>query len=297
MNFKEINVKLDNIVDVNLFNNVDINLSKEINVNLNNGFIFLLVSILILSIIILLNNCNYYYNCNNYLINSYLYLLLYTVLYSVLIICIINFAQQTNTYKLLKYYYDNYYVLWMFLIVFLLLVCGFLFNIFEDDIFYSHMLWLIIIFLFSILSIPYYKDLSNINLLVNSVINKIIITIVVMLFVILYKDMFREYIDDQNYISISIIIIIISLILREKIMKNSDEKDFYKRFTSYILLLVFTCNLLISSDNILENTDNCNTILKNVKLNDDLYYPNYCKLSIDLLLKIVKIINDNLNIN
>lgn len=295
MNFKQLN--LDNIVDINSFNKIDLNLTNKININLNKGFIFLLISILILFILILINNCNYYYNCNNYLINSYLYLLLYIVLYSVIIICIINFTQKTDTYKLLKYYYDNYYLLWMFLILFLLLICGFLFNKFEDNIVYSHILWLIIIFLFSILSIPYYKDLNNITLLINSVVNKIIITLIVMLIVIFYKDKFKEYIDDENYILISIIIIIVSLILREKIIKNSEENDFWKRFTSYILLLTFTSNLLITSDNILENVDNCTNILNNIELNNNLYYPNYCKLSIKLLLNIVEIMNNNLNIN
>ena len=295
MNFKELN--LDNIVDINSFNNIDLNLTNEININLNKGFVFLLISVLILFILILINNCNYYYNCNNYLINSYLYLLLYIVLYCVIIICIINFTQKTNTYKLLKYYYDNYYLLWMSLILFLLLICGFLFNKFENDIFYSHIFWLIIIFLFSILSIPYYKDLNNLNLLINSVINKTIIVLIVMVFVFLYKDKFKEYVNDNNYIFISVIIIIISLILRDKIIKTNEEKDFAKRFTSYILLLTFTSNLLITSDNTLENIDSCTDILNNIKLNNNLYYPNYCKLSIKLLLDIVQIINNNLNIN
>jgi hypothetical protein len=185
----------------------------------------------------------------------------------------------------------------MSLILFLLLICGFLFNKFENDIFYSHIFWLIIIFLFSILSIPYYKDLNNINLLINSVINKTIIVLIVMVFVFLYKDKFKEYINDNNYIFISVIIIIISLILRDKIIKTNEEKDFAKRFTSYILLLTFTSNLLITSDNTLENIDNCTNILNNIKLNNNLYYPNYCKLSIKLLLDIVEIINNNLNIN
>ena len=292
MLINELKKYINKLDDQSLFESK--NMANTLIINLNKGFFIILIFILILILVIINNNCNYYYSCNNYLFNSHMYLLLASLLYVFLVICFLELGKHTSIYKIFKYFHDNYYIIWISILSILVLICGLLFEIYENHILYSHLLWLFIIILMSIISTPHYKDLNEINLLINNIINKVIIIIFVMLFIILYKDTFKYYVEDNNYIIISIIIIIIIIYLREKLIKDTAKQSNITKILGYILLLVFTSNIIKQSDYILENPNYCSNILNNVNLENNLYYPNYCKLSIDVLLNIIKVLKNDI---
>ena len=241
------------------------------------------------------------YSCETFIYYSYIYVIFGILIYSFLILFIIKFISLTETYKKFKYYYDNYYVLYIVVILCLFYLLGDLFKENEHKVLVSHIIWLCILFLTSVLFLPFYINFSDTRTLISIVIKQIIIVLLVMSILYLYN--FKvDYIEDYKIIILlTLLLVIISDRSSQYIVKNDFKITNTKLIVSYVLLCWFTFNILSNTNSIVKNTkEHCNNALEICKYTDKpicKYYPNYCKLSVEGILSNIDMVKKKIKID
>jgi len=277
---------------------------KEKNVHIkyiNNGFILITILMMCLLVYIGFSAYELNYSCETFIYYSYIYVIFGILIYSFLILFIIKFISLTETYKKFKYYYDNYYILYIVVILCLFYLLGNLFKENEHKVLVSHMIWLCILFLTSVLFLPFYINFSDTRTLISVVIKQIIIVLLVMSILYLYN--FKvDYIADYKFIILlTLLLVIISDRSSQYIVKNDFKVTNIKLIVSYVLLCWFTYNILNNTNSIVKNTkEHCNNALEICKYTDKpicKYYPNYCKLSVEGILSNIDMVKNKIKID
>jgi len=269
--------------------------------HINNGFILITILMFCLLVYIGFSAYELNYSCDTFIYYSYVYVIFGILIYSFFILFIIKFVSLTKTYKNFKYYYDNYYIIYIIVILGLFYLLGSLFKENEHKVLVSHLIWLSILFLTSVLFLPFYINFNNTRTLISVVIKQIIIVLLVM--IILYMYNFKvDYVEDYKFIILlTIMLVIISDRSSQFIVKNDFKVTNIKLIVGYIMLCWFTYNILSNTNSIVKNTQkHCNDALEICKYTDKpicKYYPNYCKLSVEGILSNIDIVKQKIKID
>ena len=269
--------------------------------HINKGFILISLLMFIILGYIAFSAYELSYSCDTFIYYSYVYVIFGILIYSFFILFIIKFVSYTKTYKSFKYYYDNYYVIFIVVILLLFYLLGNLFKENEHKVLVSHLIWLCILFLTSVLFLPFYINFSNTTTLISVVIKQILIVILTMTILYIYNYKVN-YIEDYRYIIIlTILLVIISDRISQLIIKNDFKITNIKLIVGYITMLWFTYNILSNTNSIIKNTNlHCNNALEICKYTDKpicKYYPNYCKLSVEGILSNIDMVKDRIKID
>ena len=196
------------------------------------------------------------YSCDTFIYYSYVYVIFGILIYSFFILFIIKFVSYTKTYKSFKYYYDNYYIIFIGVILLLFYLLGILFKENEHKVLVSHLIWLCILFLTSVLFLPFYINFSNTTTLISVVIKQILIVILTLMTILYIYNYKVNYIEDYRYIIIlTILLVIISDRISQLIVKNDFKLTNIKLIVGYITMLWFTYNILSNTNSIIKNTN------------------------------------------
>ena len=155
--------------------------------HINKGFILISLLMFIILGYIAFSAYELSYSCDTFIYYSYVYVIFGILIYSFFILFIIKFVSYTKTYKSFKYYYDNYYVIFIVVILLLFYLLGNLFKENEHKVLVSHLIWLCILFLTSVLFLPFYINFSNTTTLISVVIKQILIVILTMTILYIYN--------------------------------------------------------------------------------------------------------------
>ena len=290
--------KLENSNDI-----YGVNKQKKNNKNDNNtikyinkSFSFIVLTLFLLIIYIGFSAFNIQFKCENFIYFSYIYIILSILIYTFFILFIIQFLSYQTKFKNFMNYYRNYYIFVIIIILILFYFIGILFKNYEHDVIYSHILWIILLFLISILFLPFYINIDQVKILISYIIKQIICVIII-LFILYYNNYNFENINNNQIIILTIILILLSSGINQMIIKESSDEYDNKLIISYILLIWFVYNILSNTNSIIENTNMyCNQALNICSNNDNdicRYYPNYCKLSVESILSNIDLIRKN----
>ena len=118
--------------------NKDINKTQKYIKNIDNGFILVSLLLVLFMTYIIFSAYELNYSCDTFIYYSYIYTIFGILIYGFFILFIIKFVTYTETYKKLKYFYDNYYILFTIIILGLFFILGGLFKENEHKVFISH---------------------------------------------------------------------------------------------------------------------------------------------------------------
>tara|TARA_A100001015_G_scaffold124949_1_gene138477 strand:- start:4734 stop:5612 length:879 start_codon:yes stop_codon:yes gene_type:complete len=255
---------------------------ENINYNLTNKDIneikYVGVFIIILIIIIYKNAFeNNNYSCNNILVNTYLYVLISLLLFHVITLLLIN----ANLHKKYMYYLKNTNII-VSLIFMLGLFFGLfsLFNMYYNNILFSHLILLILIGVFSLFTSLIYVILKKYNLY-NKVFYTTLLFVMVLLIIFYFKqDLIKKYLNDEYYFIILILLFVILIVEIIYMLFMGYNKNITVTISACVLL-IFGYFLLKNTEKIINITEkNCNIALKNCNENTKNVrgYNNNCNL-------------------
>lgn len=211
--------------------------------------------------------------CDNYILNTYLYVLLGFLLISIILIA-------TYENKDVEQFIVNIFSSWLYIILFMLIYIGLIVWFYttdpKDNLLMVHILWLLLILFFSLLVYMPVKIANVLNVLKPAIIATLLITIVVVYCGIKYGDKLVKY-DWDKYLRIGLIGIIIcyfGLIFIP--FKNRKQISI---ILSVLSLIIFVLLLLSYNKKLTERAEECYTDNN----------PNYPKESIGIVIKIINI--------
>ena len=247
-------------------------------------FIFILI-------IIIYKNAfeNNNYSCNNILVNTYLYILISLLLFHVMTLLFINANLHIKLFEFLKN--TNIIIVLMGLI-------GILFSLFSifdmnyNNILISHIMLLVLIGIFSLLTSLVYVLLKKYNLYYRVLYTTLLFIVVLLSIFYLKKDLIKEYLKDEYYFIVLILCFAVFIVELIYILFMGYDKT-KTIITSICVLLIFGYFLLKDTEKIMNITEeNCNIALKNCNENinnncnlDD--YPNYPQKSFNIFHDII----------
>ena len=244
---------------MNLFNN-----SLLSNKNLINILCIILVSILVYFKGIINGN----FTCKNYILNAYSYILL-----SILIFILSTSLYDKNIGTDLNSYYK-------FSILAMILSFAMIFAfIFTNNIYLSHIFWLIFILSISYILIPLYRIMINKN-----VFNETLITAGIMVFIITLFAFIKPELISLKMGPILLILLIVGLILRivQFISGNTGNRNMNLVF-SYVFVVLFSLFLMYDTKLLQVKAQYCNSLFKNgIK-------PNYPRESMKIFLDLINL--------
>ena len=237
------------------------------------------------------------YSCNNILVNTYLYVLISLLLFHVITLLLIN----ANLHKKFMYYLKKTNVIVVFIFMFgLFFVLDFLFNMYYNNILFSHLILLILIGVFSLFISFIYVNLKKYNIY-NKVLYTTILFVLVLLTIFYFKqDLIKKYLNDEYYFIVLILLVVILIVEIIYMVFMGYDKNITV-IISACVLLIFGYFLLKDTEQIMNITEeNCNKALKNCNENttnswkynincnlED--YPNYPQKSFNIFNDIIMI--------
>ncbi len=253
---------------------------------------YVCVFIIILIIIIYKNAFeNGNYSCNNILVNTYLYVLISLLLFHLMTFLFINFKLHIKLFEFLKKTNVIIGLLGMFGLLFGLF---YIFNTNYNNILISHIMLLVLIGVFSLLTSILYVVLKN-NNLYNRVIYTTLLFVIVLLCIFYFKkDFIKKYLKDEYYFIVLILLFVVFLVEIIYILFIGYDKSI-TIITSCCVLLIFGYFLLKDTEDIMNITEkNCKIALKNCKDNINYNcnienYPSYPQKSFNIFHDIIVI--------
>ena len=251
---------------------------------------YICVFIFILIVIIYKNAFeNDNYSCNNILVNTYLYVLISLLLFHLMTLLFINAKLHIKLFEFLK----NTNV-----IIGLLCITGLLFgllSIFDsnyNNILISHIMLLVLIGVFSLLTSILYVLLKNHNLYTRVLYTTLLFVMVLLCIFYFKKDLIKKYLKDEYYFIVLILLFVVFLVELIYILFMGYDKTM-TMVTSACVLLIFGYFLLKDTENVMNITEeNCKIALKNCKdnINENCNiedYPNYPQKSFNIFHDII----------
>ena len=251
---------------------------------------YICVFILILIVIIYKNAFeNDNYSCNNILVNTYLYVLISLLLFHLITLLFINGKLHIKLFEFLK---NTNVIIGLLGITGLLFGLLYIFDTNYNNILISHIMLLVLIGVFSLLTSILYVVLKN-NNLYNRVIYTTLLFVIVLLCIFYFKkDFIKKYLKDEYYFIVLILLFVVFLVELIYILFMGYDKTM-TMVTSACVLLIFGYFLLKDTENVINITEeNCKIALKNCKdnINENCNiedYPNYPQKSFNIFHDII----------
>ena len=272
-----------------VINEIDYTLTKED----NNELMYTTIVIFVLMGIIYFSAFeNYSYTCKNIVVNVYLYVLVSLLIFHVMTLSIVKMKYNIVYYKIISKY--NIFITFIVLIA-IFIGLFFVFYKVENNIIASHIMLLIIIGFFSLISSIQYAVLKK-----NNLYNKVFQTTVVLVFILLllfyiYQDKIKQYLTN-NYVFIVLMLFVLVIIIELLYILIYGYNKYITIVISTIVIIIFGYFLLANTQYVLNITPdkcndaliNCNTSLSklNCNIND---YPSYPQKSFSIFNDIIMI--------
>lgn len=231
--------------------------------NLNNYYLSLIILLFIIFKTAFKNGKP---SCNNYVTNTYLYVLFMLLFF---ITCILQLNKINFNIEKYGSFVSIGCILLLLFIIFSLSTMD------KTKYIQKHLLWLLFIILLAMISNHAYEYISKEDL--HSVMLKLIGIVSILTFVsFTYPNLINMKI--MPYFLLALIIIIISQLIDKVFFKNRNERMF-----NYIILFVFSYFLLYDTKNILINSKSCK-------------FPDYTMESSGLFLDIINMFQSLVNL-
>lgn len=269
----------------NILNFFSENSIKKINVLSIVGIIILVLILYIYNNSIKNNN----FNCNNYILNVYSYVLLSLLITLFISLYIINKKNLFENYLTL---FKNPIFIIILMIITFILTFTFHSSTVKYDLYKSHINWILLILILSFFMISIINLFKNKNILFDTVYTTILAVCLTTFIVYYNQNFFKKYLN-QNFIGIlvaSLFISILSRIILDLLygFNNLSFDNFltYDKIFSYIFITIFIGILMYDTTKLLNfNKDNCEKALI------------YCKKTQNNISKLFNIKNKDSNIN
>ncbi len=242
--------------------------------------VFYLICTIIIAIIICIMISNFAFKngmitCDNYILNTYLYIILAILL--IFIIILLN--DKTGCFNNLVYLIisSNKIISFAIIISILLALNYALFKTNPKNVIVSNIIWFLIMFMIGIILIPIIiiGNLNNVAIIAGVI--TILITIITGLISYYYSHLINY--DWDKYLDISLYILIILLLLGSFFVYSKNIEMFVYAI-SILSIIIFTLLLLSNGKKIKENAEKCV---------DGKDVPNYPLESYSMILNIVNI--------
>jgi hypothetical protein len=272
--------------------NIDLNNNKLNNIISSSNALLKLFCTLTITVItcILINHYafkNGILTCNNYVLNTYLYIIL-----SILLIFIVVLVND-------KYGIFNEFLLWMTqggmvrivltLIIIICILFGLLYalkNVNPSNIFESNLIWASLIIMLGIFLIPtiWFGRLTNVVGIAGML--TILITIVVGFLGYYYGDEIVTF-DWDKYLNYLLWALILIIIIGSVLIKDPQVMYMFSLIVSILLLIIFVLLLLSNHKLLKKNADKCI---------DGQVVPNYPVESFGIFIKMLNIFQELIRI-
>ena len=241
---------------------------------------------------------NNQYNCENFVINVYSYVLMGILILMLTTLTIIKLYPKSNLFSLYKFSGNKVSFMFYF-IIFLFIFGGLLYLLqykFKYNILESHIVWLVLIIALGILFVPVYVSLKTNNLFMKTFLSTALVVVIITLLVIYKKDLLSKYVTENNtnIILLALLIVIIAKVIAYFILDfNFKELKDFRIIMAYIVVVIFTYLLLADTKKILEiSEESCNITLDKCSFKNDDYdicenYPSYPNQSMNIFLDII----------
>ena len=233
----------------------------------------LLISIAIISSLIYKNAYhNMKLTCKNYVLNTYLYI--------ILSLLIVSFIVQ---------YIDKHYGVsillnmrgWKFLILFILVIISMIVSMFlsPDKTFLKHLFWIIFIILIGVTLYPAYVIGKNSGILTST-----ILTTIMIVFLLTMVAFYNPDLISLNWGPVLTIMLSIGIILRILLyFLGNSNYNYYSVIISYIFITIFSFLILYDTKKLQINAKHC-------------VIPDYINESIGIFLDIINLFQNILHI-
>ena len=273
----------NNELKINDINNMKLNnIISSSNALLN---FFCILTITVITCILISNYAfkNGILTCNNYVFNTYLYIIL-----SILLIFIVVLVND-------KFGIFNEFLLWMsqgtivrIIVTFIIILCVLIWLLYSlqttdpSNIFESNLIWALLILLLGIILIPtiWFGRLTNVVGIAGML--TILITIVVGYLGFYYGDEIVSF-DWDKYLNYMLWVLIIIIIIGSIIITNPETMYIFYIVISIISLIIFVLLLLSNHKKLKQNADKCI---------DGQVVPNYPVESFGIFIKMLNIFQD-----
>ena len=288
----------------NNINNDILKLNKQENI------LYIFACLIIAIIIIIIINKSAFNSsgdlvCSNYVLNTYLYIILAVVITVFIVLCNDKWQIMTNFYisllsagLLLNLIY---YILMLVLLIFFTYTLQ---NTNPEKIINTHAIWLILVLLISLVIIPMILLARFYNIIGIAALITIIIVAFTGLIGYYYGDKIITF-DWDYYLNIALIIFIIIYIVGFVILYNIDStgnkiSQFIYIF-AFIFIIIFILLLLSNHKRLKENAEKCKIFDNSYKnghghSNSIRTMPNYPLESWELIIKIYNVFSKVINI-
>lgn len=279
-----------------VINKIDYTLTKED----NNELMYTTIVIFVLMGVIYFNAFeNNNYTCKNILLNVYLYVLVTLLIFHVITLYFVKIKLHIQYYKVFSSFNI---IVSIVALIFILLGLFFTFDYVENNIIASHIILLLLIGFFSLLTSIKYAVLKK-----NNIYNKVLYTTValvcMLLFIFyLYQDKLKAYLNE-DYVFMVVMLLILVIIIELLYILIYGYTKLITIVISTLVILIFGYMLLADTQYVLNITpDNCKTALKNCNTNllnpncniND--YPSYPQKSFKIFHDIIVIFQNLANI-
>ena len=246
---------------------------------------------LILAVIIYLNAFeDNTYTCKNILVNTYLYVLISLVIFNIMTMLLINYELHISFFEFLS----KFNSITIFIGFILILLClFFIFYMNHTNILVSHIILLLLITIFSLLTSLIYARLKQYNLYNKTFYSTLLLVIVLLLLFYFNQDLIKDYLSENNYYIILILLFVVILVEILYILLFGYKKTM-TIVLSAVVIIIFGYFLLADTQKILEITEeNCNKALLscNNSINDENCnvddFPSYPQKSFDIFHDII----------
>jgi hypothetical protein len=218
--------------------------------------------------------------CNDYILNTYLYVLLGFLIISTIILATFENSKMQNV---LKTIFGSIFSIILFLIVYVGIIIWFYMIDPKDNLLLLHIVWLLCILMFSILLYIPVQFAYLQNILKPAILVTLLITVTVVYLGIKYGDKIITF-DWDKYLRIALIMLIGVYISLMFYPPNQIQTTLY--ILSAVSLVIFTLLLLSYNKKLTERAKECH------KDNN----PNYPKESMGLIIKVMNIFMDILKL-
>lgn len=245
------------------------------------------------------------FSCDNYILNIYSYILLSLIITFIICLYVNENKELFDLY--INIITNNYYLIG-YIIISILLIYIFHLPMIKYNIYYSHIIWLILLISISFNLIIITNLFIEDNILYKTIGLTIIAVLLTKLFVYLNQDLIKKYLSKSKmyiYIISLLIVILSSIILNFNNNISFENFNMYENYLLYIFVFIFIIFLMSDTQKILNfNMEDCKKSLiyckKTQDKTSDLFnikkeincinnYPNYPLQSFSIYLDVINL--------
>ena len=217
------------------------------------------------------------FRCKNYMLNSYLYLLLAVLIISLNVVMmdennLVDKMRSTNMFGTLS--------VSAFVLTFVLLFC--LLMIDPRNILMKHIVWLLMLVMFGFMVYPSYLNQKYQGTIVRSLLGVIGIMIGFSMLIFFFPNMFLE---NYSFFGAFFLILLIGAIFMQ-ISTYFIKDTVYNKFVTYAIIVLFAFLISFDTQTLVIRSKTCNE-----KSKTRTFLPDYIDASMSLLLDMINIYN------